>query len=79
MIPTNGTPSQANEVSRSELLTTKQLADEWGLHYKTPSNWRVRGGGPPFVRLGGAIRYRRQDVEFWMASHLRTSTAPDSK
>jgi predicted DNA-binding transcriptional regulator AlpA len=37
---------------------------------------RVRGGGPPFIRLGTrAVGYRVDDLDAWLASRRRTSTA----
>ena len=37
---------------------------------------RVRGDGPPFVRIScRAIRYRRSDLLTWVESRIRTSTA----
>jgi hypothetical protein len=36
--------------------------------------WRCRGGGPPFLKLGKAVRYRRADLENFMESRLRMNT-----
>jgi excisionase family DNA binding protein len=36
---------------------------------------RLNGDGPPFVRIGRAIRYRRSDLDAWMAASIRTSTS----
>jgi predicted DNA-binding transcriptional regulator AlpA len=34
--------------------------------------WRVQGGGPRFLRLGGrAIGYRRADLSEWIAAQIR--------
>jgi excisionase family DNA binding protein len=33
------------------------------------------GDGPPFVRIGRAIRYRRSDLDAWMSASIRTSTS----
>ena len=57
------------------LLTTKEAAKLLGLHYVTLQKWRVRGCGPPFLRLGGrAVRYRVSDLERWMRRHTFDST-----
>jgi hypothetical protein len=49
-----------------EFLTPKQAAEFLGLAVGTLANWRVRGAGPRFFRLGGArgghIRYDRADL-----------------
>jgi predicted DNA-binding transcriptional regulator AlpA len=36
---------------------------------------RSRGYGPPFVRLGRTVRYRRRDLVAWLESRLHHSTA----
>jgi excisionase family DNA binding protein len=36
---------------------------------------RLTGDGPPFVRIGRAIRYRRSDLDTWMSASIRTSTS----
>ena len=28
--------------------------------------WRHMGNGPKFVKLGGAVRYREEDVNAWI-------------
>ena len=49
-----------------DLLTIAQVAELVGL-----SKWTVtaRAGGTrqiPYLKLGGSIRYRRQDIEEWL-------------
>ncbi len=59
----------------TQLLTTDQLAAELGVHPMTLAAWRmVDGQGPPFVKVGSAVRYRRSDVEAWLDAQTRTST-----
>ena len=53
-------------------LTTDQLAERLGLAPITVETWRKRGKGPPYVRLGRAVRYRISDVEAWAESQLVT-------
>ena len=36
---------------------------------------RVRGDGPPFLKLGRLVRYRPEDVRDWLARHLVHSTS----
>ena len=38
------------------------------------SQWRFQGEGPPFIKLGRAVRYRRADVEAWLDANTRTQT-----
>ena len=50
------------------LLTPRQLAERWGISTKTLANLRCAGGGPPFLKLRGAVRYRLADVEAYEAA-----------
>jgi len=48
------------------------------LNYSTRAlqNWRVRGGGPPFVKVSSrSIRYRRRDLIAWTERLLRSNTS----
>ena len=49
-----------------DLITTKQLARRLSLSPQTLTNWRAIGSGPPFKKLGKAIRYAIADVIRWM-------------
>ncbi|WP_439545010.1 helix-turn-helix transcriptional regulator [Sandarakinorhabdus sp.] len=51
----------------SELLTTKETADYLRLAPTTLEHWRLDGRGPAFVRWGRSVRYRRADIEHWLA------------
>lgn len=43
---------------------------------RTLETLRVRGGGPPFMRVGNrAVRYQRRDLLAWCASRQRVSTS----
>jgi hypothetical protein len=36
-------------------------------------NWRLRGGGPQFVKVSAkSVRYQRQDLQAWIDARLRT-------
>ncbi|WP_413800120.1 helix-turn-helix transcriptional regulator [Streptomyces iranensis] len=54
-------------------LTPVQLADELGVSVGTLANWRWRGEGPRYLKLGSGrsspIRYQREDVDAWKARH----------
>lgn len=57
------------------LLTTEDLAARLRVSRRTLEAWRLRGGGPRFVRTGGAVRYRESDVAQWIAASVRESTS----
>lgn len=49
------------------LLTTDELAELLGLPAKTLADWRSRGIGPPYMKLGRHVRYRPSAAEEWTA------------
>lgn len=52
--------------SDDELLTTQELAAELKVSPRTIQRWRAEGTGPPTVRAGRGVRYRRRDVNAWL-------------
>lgn len=57
------------------LLFGSEMAYLLGLSVRTLESLRVRGDGPPFIKLGRAVRYRRSDGLMWAALGLRRSTS----
>jgi predicted site-specific integrase-resolvase len=49
-----------------EVMNTKQAADWLGLSVSTMNQWRANGLGPTYVRMGGRIAYRIQDLREWV-------------
>jgi hypothetical protein len=60
--------------NRTRHLNQVELADRWGLSPRTLENWRWRGEGPPFVKVGRKVVYRLVDVEAYEREQLRTNT-----
>ena len=56
------------------LLNTKQAARVLGLSYRQLESLRLRGGGPLYVKLGRAVRYREEDLADWIEDRIRSST-----
>lgn len=54
--------SSADNGLFDELRTAQFL----GISVRTLQAWRVRDFGPPFVRLGRAIRYEKQALIGWI-------------
>jgi excisionase family DNA binding protein len=48
------------------LLSVDQVARWLGKPKATLYAWRSRGQGPPGIRVGNALRYRRTEVERWL-------------
>jgi excisionase family DNA binding protein len=64
-------------VSGNPLLTIDQAAEYLAISKATIYTWRTRraGFGPRAVKIGGNLRYRRSDLDQWIAAHVET---PDS-
>jgi predicted DNA-binding transcriptional regulator AlpA len=62
-------------MSATEWLDTRALAAELGVSSRTVEVWRLTGDGPAFVKIGRLCRYRRADVDAWLLSRTRRSTA----
>ena len=46
-----------------KIYTPKEVADRWGIKTSTLADWRYKGIGPAFIKLGKrAVRYRESDV-----------------
>ncbi len=57
----------ASLLSPMELLTVSELAELLKLKRGTLDRWRAAGIGPTWIEVGGQFRYRREDVDAWLA------------
>ena len=68
---------------RGALMRPAEAAAFLGLAPRTVDKMRQQGGGPRYVVISSrCIRYRRCDVEDWIAERTRSNTAqpaPDSQ
>ncbi len=53
---------------KDKLFTPRDLEREYQLSVKTLADWRSQGKGPPYFKLGNAVRYRAEEIEKWIAS-----------
>lgn len=51
-----------------DLATRRQVAEWTQTSVPTLARWAAESKGPRFVRMGGAVRYRREDVLAWLNS-----------
>lgn len=58
----------------SDLLTIDQAAEYLTIPKATLYTWRTRrvGFGARAVKLGGCLRYRRSDLDAWVADHVES-------
>ena len=52
-----------------QLLDLPALAEYVQLAPSTIRQLRTAGDGPRAIRLGGSVRWRRADVDQWIAAH----------
>lgn len=55
-------------------LNQKQLAEYWGISQRTLERWRAIGWGPLFLKIGGRVVYRAEDILAYEEQHLADST-----
>jgi predicted DNA-binding transcriptional regulator AlpA len=57
------------------LLSTKDASELLRLSTSWLAKARMRGDGPPYMKIGRSIRYGEGALVQWMKSHLRLSTS----
>jgi len=55
-------------------MNQQQLAEYWGISTRTLERWRSIGWGPKFIKIGGRVLYRVEDILEYEAQHLADST-----
>lgn len=60
------------------LLTEVDVAKWLNVSHRTIQNWRWRGGGPAFMKLGNSVRYDPDVIEAWIAARSKGSTSAPS-
>lgn len=76
---TNTVPAAQNRFPPDyldSLINEKVAAEFLGYTIRALQNWRVRGGGPPFVKVSSrSIRYRRRELIEWSESRMVSHTS----
>ena len=57
------------------VLTPKQAAALLNLSTSWLAKQRLKGGGPPYIKMGGAVRYNATILQEWMKGKQRLSTS----
>jgi len=61
---------QEQKMPSIEILNTDELAEMLNVVPRTIIRWRVARTGPPWVKAGRRVLYRRKDVDAWMEKNL---------
>ena len=56
-------------------LKQSELAARWTISARTLERWRWTGEGPAFLKIGGRVVYRLEDVLAYEQARQRHSTA----
>ena len=56
-------------------LDQTELSLRWSISPRTLERWRWIGQGPRYMKIGGRIVYRVEEVEAFEAQQTRTSTS----
>lgn len=62
-------------MTQLDILDTPEAASYIRLSKPTLERLRLTGDGPPYAKLGKAVRYRRADLDAWLESRLIRSTS----
>lgn len=55
-------------IQPDEIIPNEQAAKELNLQPNTLTAWRHRRIGPPYVKIGRQIYYRRHDLAEWLGA-----------
>lgn len=58
------------------LLTIKQVADRLTVSVGCLRAWRIRGEGPPAIRVGSALRWDEREVDAWLNARANQADWP---
>lgn len=66
-------PPTSHPVPSDDLLTEEQVAERLQISPLTLKSWRStkRVGSPTYCRIGGAVRYRRADIQSFIDASAR--------
>lgn len=71
---TDDKPNVVGAPSVFATLCTKQAARLLGCSNRTLEDWRLRGDGPRFLKLGRSVRYRMADLAAFMDKRTFSNT-----
>lgn len=60
------------------VMNVRQAAHYLGLAVSTLNKWRCHGGGPVFIKMGRAVRYRQEDLDQFVMDARTKSTCDPS-
>jgi excisionase family DNA binding protein len=57
-----------DEETKARNMTPAEAGVYVGVPEATLRQWRWRGEGPPYIKVGGRVQYDKDDLDKWMRS-----------
>lgn len=57
----------------SQLMTTASAADYISKSASWLNKTRMTGAGPVYLKIGGAVRYTKDELDIWLSGTRRTA------
>lgn len=64
-------PTRGRDSGAVRHMHQMELAHRWRVSHRTLQQWRWLGQGPRYVKVGGRVVYRLEDVEAFEAQQVR--------
>lgn len=62
--------NQESKQEQEKYFSEKALARKWGISCRTLQKWRWRGTGPPYIKIGIAVRYSPESIKKFEEEHM---------
>jgi excisionase family DNA binding protein len=57
------------------ILTEEEASKYANFSRRTLQKWRLTGGGPKYLKIGRAVRYRLEDLDAFLTADVRLNTS----
>jgi excisionase family DNA binding protein len=58
-----------------DILTETEASTVLSVSVRTLQAWRLRGGGPKYLKFGRSVRYRRDELQAFIEAASRAHTS----
>ena len=70
--------NKAHATRPTKHLNQIELSRRWTISPRTLERWRWLSEGPAYLKVGGRVVYRVEDIEAYEAAQMRTTGSPRS-
>ena len=61
-------PENLGDIPKRQLLTDIEVAEYLSISISTVRRWRLKGGGPRWIRIGSSIRHHATELHAYIVS-----------